>query len=195
MNKKTLSIKDLTLLAVFIAIIIMQTSIPNLGYIRFALVDFTIIHVTVIIGSCVLGWKKGAILGGVWGISSMMYAYSTPGLLNPLFYNPLVSIVPRILVGLVSGIVVNLFTNKLTDTIRLAMAGVVGTLTNTVLVLSSFYIFGYEFLFKTLNLTQGAVDPVLVFVLSLVTTNTLFEIIVASIVVPVVVKPIQKLIK
>lgn len=195
MNKNKLSVKELTLLAVFTAIIMLQTFVPNLGYIRFALVDFTIIHVTVIIGACVLGWKKGAILGGVWGISSMIYAYSTPGLLNPLFYNPLIAVVPRIFVGLVAGFVFELFKNKAKHAIILSGAGIAGTLTNTILVLSALYFFGYDFLFKALNLTQGATDPVLTFILSLVTTNTLFEILIAAIVVPAVVTPLRRLVK
>lgn len=195
MNKNKLSIKEMTLLAVFTAIIMLQTLVPNLGYIRFALVDFTIIHVTVIIGACVLGWKNGAILGGVWGISSMMYAYSTPGLLNPLFYNPLISVVPRIAVGLIAGLVFSIFKNKFKEFVVLSVAGIVGTLTNTILVLSALYVFGYDFLFKALKLSQGATDPVLTFVLSLVTTNTLFEIVIAMMVVPAVVPVLRRLLK
>lgn len=195
MNKNKLSVKEITFLAVFTAIITLQTLVPNLGYIRFALVDFTIIHVTVIIGACLLGWKQGAILGGAWGISSMIYAYSTPGLLNPLFYNPLIAVVPRITVGLVAGLVFQLFKNKTKEAVVLSAAGIAGTLTNTILVLSALYIFGYDFLFKALNLTQGATDPVLTFILSLVTTNTLFEIAIAAIVVPAVVTPLRRLSK
>lgn len=195
MNKNKLSVKELTFLAVFTAIIMLQTFVPNLGYIRFALVDFTIIHVTVIIGACLLGWKKGAILGGVWGISSMIYAYSTPGLLNPLFYNPLIAVVPRIAVGLISGFVFTVFKKKTNELVVLSAAGIIGTLTNTILVLSALYVFGYDFLFNALNLTQGATDPVLTFVLSLVTTNTLFEIAIATIVVPAVVPTLRRLVK
>lgn len=195
MNTNKLSTKKLTLLAVFTAIIMLQTFVPNLGYIRFALVDFTIIHVTVIIGACLLGWKQGAILGGVWGISSMIYAYSTPGLLNPLFYNPLIAVIPRIFVGLVASFVFGLFKNKTKIAARLCAAGIIGTLTNTILVLSALYVFGYDFLFKALNLSHGATDPVLTFILSLVTTNTLFEILIAAVVVPAVVIPLRRLVK
>lgn len=195
MNKNKLSIKELTLLAVFTAIIMLQTFVPNLGYIRFSIVDFTIIHVTVIIGACVLGWKNGAILGGVWGISSMIYAYSTPGLLNPLFYNPLISIVPRIAVGLISGFIFSIFKNKMNELVVLSAAGIIGTLTNTILVLSALYIFGYDFLFTALKLKQGATDPVLTFILSLVTTNTLFEIAIATTLVPAVVPSLRRLLK
>lgn len=195
MNKNKLSIKEITLLAVFTAIIMLQTFVPYLGYIRFGLVDFTIIHVTVIIGACVLGWQQGAFLGGVWGISSMAYAYATPGVLNPLFYNPLISVVPRIFVGLVAGFIFSALKNKINETKILGAVGIVGTLTNTILVLSAMYIFGYDFLFKALNATPSATDPVLTFILSLITTNTLFEIAIAAIIVPAVVTPIRRLIK
>lgn len=195
MNNKNISVKDLTLLGVFTALIILQTFVPNLGYIRFGLVDFTIIHVTVIVAACLLGWKNGLLMGGIWGVSSMLYAYSTPGLLNPLFYNPLISVAPRLLVGLFAALTFMLLKNRFNQTVSSIAAGIVGTLTNTVFVLSALYIFGYDFLFKAMNMTQSANDPVLTFILSLVTTNTLLEIAIAALVVPALVKPLSKLVK
>ncbi|MBS4769708.1 ECF transporter S component [Carnobacteriaceae bacterium zg-ZUI240] len=193
MNNKKISVRDLTILGVFTALVILQTFTPYLGYIRFGFVDITIIHVTVIIAATLLGWKKGAIIGGVWGISSLAYAYASAGILNPLFYNPLISVVPRILVGLVAGATFVLLKKRLNQHISAGIAGVVGTLTNTILVLGAMYTFGYSFLADTLHLSGGVGDPVLTFILSLVTTNTLFEVLIAAVVVPAIVNPLKRL--
>lgn len=195
MNKKNISVRDLAILGVFTALVILQTFTPYLGYIRFGFVDITIIHVTVIIAAILLGWQKGAIIGGVWGIASLAYAYSTAGLLNALFYNPFVSVVPRIVVGLAAAGSFALLKKYFNTHIAASMASVIGTLTNTILVLSAMYFFGYDFLLQTLNLSAGAGDPVLTFILSLVTTNTLFEILIAALVVPTIVQPLTRLIK
>lgn len=54
---------DMTLAAIFTAIIIMMAVVPFLGYIPLGFMNATIIHVPVIIGTFFLGRDTGRILG------------------------------------------------------------------------------------------------------------------------------------
>lgn len=107
---KNAKIKDMTQCAIFAAIIVVMTVVPFTGYINLgvfipilALVEITTLHMVVILGAVRLGWKYGAVLGGVWGITCMARAMTNSLWLD--FTNPLISLVPRVCVGAVAGIV------------------------------------------------------------------------------------------
>ena len=59
-------------LALFSAIILAMAFTPGLGYIPLGVTRATIIHLPVIIGGILLGPKKGAFLGGVFGATSLI---------------------------------------------------------------------------------------------------------------------------
>jgi uncharacterized membrane protein len=96
--------------------------VPNLA------ANATIMHVPVIVGAVMEGWLVGAIIGVLFGLSS--FALAT----IPLFKNPLVAIVPRIVIGITSYFAYAAF-RKSNEYVALVAAAVVGTLTNTILVL------------------------------------------------------------
>lgn len=139
-NKKT---RDFVLCAIFSAIIVVMTVVPYTGYISYGILEITTLHIPVIIGAVALGWKYGAVLGGVWGVSNLLRAFTNP--LWVLFTNPLISVLPRILVGMVAGAVYALVRKKLHLVPSAIIAAVLGTLTNTVLVLGAINIFGGMF--------------------------------------------------
>lgn len=111
-NQKTFG---MVVTAFFMAVILVMAFVPNLGYINLILIHATLIHVPVIIGSIVLGPKKGAFLGAVFGITSVVNAtFLNPSLLSfafsPFysvggrqgnFFSLVVALAPRILVGIV----------------------------------------------------------------------------------------------
>ena len=68
-SKKTF---EMVLTALFTAIIIIMAFVPYLGYINLVVIKATLIHVPVIIGSIVLGPKKGGFLGFVFGCTSLI---------------------------------------------------------------------------------------------------------------------------
>ncbi|MBF0781000.1 MULTISPECIES: ECF transporter S component [unclassified Granulicatella] len=192
---RRISTRDLVLIGLFSAIILIQTYTP-LGYITIGDVAVTLIHITVIIAACILGTRLGTLIGLVWGITSFIFALQTPGLLNPLFYNPLISIVPRALVGFLAGLIFNLLVTKCKTPLSAGFAAVVGTLTNTILVLGGFYVFGYQLIFGANPVAaSGGVDPVLAFIFFIAGRNGLLELAAAVIVVPLVVIPLKKLLK
>ncbi|MDE1549555.1 ECF transporter S component [Jeotgalibaca caeni] len=127
----------LTLLGILTAIIIIQNFVPFLGNIPIPPLNPTIIQITVIVAAFVLGTKEGMIIGGIWGVVRMIKAYTLPA--TPLdlllFTNPFISLVPRILIGLTAGIVFQLFKKKGKDQLGMVVGAVVGSLTNTILVL------------------------------------------------------------
>ena len=76
-NRKTLS---MVMTGLFMAIVIIMAFVPNLGFINLVVIKATLIHVPVIIGSIVLGPKKGAILGATFGITSIINNTFSPSL-------------------------------------------------------------------------------------------------------------------
>lgn len=164
MSKKRTSherILRMAQLGVLSAIIIMMTFVPYIGYISYGPgLSITLIHIPVMIGAIVLGPSAGAILGGVWGISCIIKALTAPP--SPLdaaiFWNPLVSLIPRILAGWLAGLAfVGLIrlcrklskkekNSKLAQGVSAGISAAVGSVTNTVLVLSMIYLlYGTQF--------------------------------------------------
>ena len=58
--------------ALFAALIILMAFTPFLGYIPLGFTRATINHMPVILGSVLLGPKKGAVLGFVFGLTSLV---------------------------------------------------------------------------------------------------------------------------
>ena len=103
---------DMTLAAIFTAIIIMMAVVPFLGYIPLGFMNATIIHVPVIIGAILLGPRYGAYFGLVFGMTSLIKATLTPNITSFVFspfvsiggysgnmWSVVISLVPRILIG------------------------------------------------------------------------------------------------
>jgi uncharacterized membrane protein len=97
-------------------------------------INATIMHVPAIIGAVLEGPIVGVLAGGIFGIFSMIN--DTTG----LFTNPLVSVLPRLLIGLTSWLVYRSLASFNVD-VAAAVAGVVGTLTNTIFVVGALVIF------------------------------------------------------
>lgn len=138
-NKMEFSQRDIAYLAIFGALTLLL-GFTNLGYIPipFLGIDITTIHIPTIIVAVLLGWQAGGLMGLLFGITSLITAFMRPTPLSPMFFNPLVSVLPRVCVGIAAGLVFELMQKKkLPLTFSLPIAAIVGTLTNTILVLSS----------------------------------------------------------
>lgn len=154
--KKKFKTIDLALLGIFSALIIILAFTP-IGMISFGVVSATTVHIPVIIGAVVLGVRYGFILGLVMGLASLVRAATMPvSVLDPLFVNPLVSVLPRILIGVVTAAVfallMKLFKNKKLTPVAAGISAVAGTITNTVFVLGILAaIYGEEIATTTLQ--------------------------------------------
>lgn len=168
----------------FVAILIIQAFVPWMGYIFLGpFGNVTIIHLTVIIAGILLGPLYGSVIGGVWGILSLVVTIIRPNILTPVFINPLVSVLPRILVGWFSALSFNALVKHFSDRVSLMITAAVGTLTNTVFVLLSILLFASKAFATALGIEESAVA--VMFVASL-GYNFVFEIIAAVIIVPII---------
>lgn len=154
--------RELTRLSIFIAIELIVGLVPFLGYIPVnPTMNLTIMHIPVIIAAIVLGTKKGALIGFFFGLTSLINAtWLRPSPIESPIFSPffadgvfkggwqslVICFVPRILVGVVAGLVflliVKLIKNRsVALPVALPVAGVLGSMTNTVLVLMGIYYF------------------------------------------------------
>ncbi len=183
------------LLAMFIAIIILQTSIPLIGYIPIGPLSITVISATVVIATILLGTKDGAIIGGVWGFITFIRAYVWPTspLATIVFVNPVVSVVPRILIGVVAGMTYHALQKRVkNDSLSISISAVLGSLTNTILVLGLIYLF---YKAKAPQLYQINIKELLPYLLGVVGTNGVPEAIFSGIVAPLIAIPLKKVLK
>lgn len=99
----------------------------------------TIMHIPAIIGGVLEGPLVGAFIGLIFGISSFLNATI------PVFKDPLVAIVPRFFIGITAYYSYILFLRLFGNNVILSSAGaaVVGTATNTILVLLAAVLRGF----------------------------------------------------
>ncbi|SCG84207.1 hypothetical protein DW1_2647 [Proteiniborus sp. DW1] len=99
--KSSFNVRKMTIVGVLGAISAVLGMTP-IGFIPVGPTSATIMHIPVIIGAIVEGPIVGMLVGLIFGIFSLIRAITTPTIISPVFYNPLVSILPRVLIGLVS---------------------------------------------------------------------------------------------
>lgn len=88
----------------------------------------TTMHLPTIVASLLEGWPIGMVVGAVFGITSMYMAGA------PMMSDPLIALAPRMLVGL-TPYLAYIWMRGSNEYVRLGVAAVLGTLTNTVFVL------------------------------------------------------------
>ncbi len=143
-SKKNI-IAQLTKDALFLAIILIMGFVPQMGYITIAPgVSLTLMHVPVLIGCACFGWKRGWLYGLFFGATSCIQALSNPVGFNAFFIYPWISILPRVIFGLLAGLVFDLL-KKLPKVLRgrlgIGLAGFLMTIIHTGLVFLDLFIF------------------------------------------------------
>ncbi len=128
----------------------------------------TIMHIPAIIGAVLEGPVVGILAGGIFGVFSMLQ--DTTG----LFTNPIISVVPRLLIGLMAWLAYRSLSKVNVD-LAAAVAGVVGTLTNTILVVGLLVAFG---------LIPAAAVPTII-------PQAIAELVIAAILTPLVVRGVN----
>lgn len=152
---------EMVLCALFVAIIVIMAFTP-LGYIPLFVINATIIHIPVILGSLFCGPKKGAFLGFVFGFTSFIKNTFMPATLSAFVFSPVLAMdvagtvgvfksificfVPRILVGVVPYFVYILVRKALESEKRTVW----GTVLNGMICLF-FYVGIYAFLEKKIE--------------------------------------------
>lgn len=139
--QRRLNVRKMTVIGVLSAISIMMSMLPFIGYIPIGPTKATIMHIPVIIGAIIEGPVVGATIGLIFGLTSLWNAMTQPTITSIFFLNPLVSILPRVLIGVVAYYVYQ-GIYKISKKVYAAgfMAGLVGSLANTVGVLGMIYV-------------------------------------------------------
>lgn len=185
--------RRIVLLGILTAIIIIQNFVPFLGNIPIPPLNLTIIHITVIVATLTMGTKDGMFIGAVWGLVRMFRAYTVPA--TPLdlllWTNPIIALVPRVLIGTFTGWSYSLVKRVFPDKERLSIiiSSVVGSLTNTILVLVFIaLLFGEEYA-AAIGVDYSNLGRALA---SIIAVNGVAEAIAAAVIVPLIVIPLRK---
>ena len=191
MNTQKNNTYRIAILGILSAFIIVQTFVPFLGNIPIPPLNPTIIHITVIVAAFVLSTKDGMLVGLVWGLARMVKAYTLPA--SPLdlllWTNPVIAVVPRVMVGLVAGLVFHAFLKRKQEKVGMVTAAVLGSLTNTVLVLGFIALFyGNEYA-TALNVDPSNLLKVLA---GIVATNGIGEAVAAGLIAPFIATALMK---
>ena len=191
--------------AMMAAIVVLLANTP-LGMIQLPIIKATTTHIPVIIGAVLFGPAAGAVLGGVFGICSVISNTIAPVAVS-LCFSPFlsttgligavkalwVSVGCRILIGVVAGwLWIGLKKLKVKELIALPVVGFVGSMTNTVTVMFSiFFLFRAEYA-AAKNIAMEAFYD---FVMGVVTGAGVLEAIVALVLVTAVGKALLKVFK
>ena len=190
-NERTTSMsktKGLVQMAIFAALIVVLAFTPFIGYIPLGFTRATIIHIPVIMGSLMLGPKRGAALGGVFGLTSFINNTINPTLTSFVFTpfyslgeysggigSLIICFVPRILIGVVPfyvyRLVKKLSKNNGVSSVGLIAAGLSGALTNTLLVTVKAV---YGFILSIIGI-NGIPEAIVAAVITLVLGKTLMK--------------------
>ena len=200
---KTKNTRWLTSVALMAAIVILLANTP-LGMIQLPIVKATTVHIPVIIGAILLGPTAGAILGGVFGVCSLISNTMAPTLLSFAF-SPFMSMTGisgalkaiwisvgcRIMIGLISGWIWMIFKKfKANHIISLPITGFIGSMVNTVFVMGSIY---YLLAAEYAQVKNVGVEAVFGLVMGTVLASGIPEAIAAAVLVTVIGKVLLKI--
>jgi len=191
--------------ALMAAIVVVLANTP-LGMIQLPIIKATTVHIPVIIGAILLGPMAGAILGGVFGVCSLISNTMTPSLLSFAFSPFLsttgivgavkaiwISVGCRILIGVAAGWLWILFKKiKWNQIVSLVITGFLGSMVNTITVMGSIYLM---FAKQYAEAKEVAVTAVWGLIMGTITASGIPEAIAAAVIVAVVAKVLLKAIR
>jgi len=191
--------------AMMAAIVILLANTP-LGMLQLPIIKATTTHIPVIIGAIMFGPLAGGILGGVFGICSMISNTAAP-VATSMCFSPFlsqtglpgavkaiwVSVGCRILIGVVAGwLWIALKKCKAHDLLALPVVGFVGSMTNTVAVMGSIVLLFRAEYAAAKDMTMTAFYD---FVIGVVTGTGVLEAIVALVLVSAIGKVLLNVFK
>ena len=180
------------LFALFTAIILVMSFTP-LGYLKIGVIEITFLTIPVALGAVLLGPAFGTLLGLIFGLTSFfqcVFGLSGFGAtllgINP-FFCAFVCIVPRVLEGLISGLVARAL-QKVGKVLAFTLGGFLCAFSNTLFFMTSLILlFGQTDYIRGF---QGDMN-VFTFVIMFVGLNGLLEIAVTTVVTPLVAVPVS----
>lgn len=171
--------KNLTLNALFIALTVVMLFTP-LGTLRLPFVSVTIAHIPMLVATLTLGLQSGLVISLAFGVVSLIIAATAPNtVLDPFFVNPMISIVPRLLIPITTHFISKLFSKE--SKLGIMIASLVGNLTNTFGVYTMLYLIYAQDIFEKTGVSA------LTYIISAMSVTTIIKsVIVVLIVTPTV---------
>ena len=180
-NLSMKSVKEKWIFTAILAAIEIFLTAADLGFFAIGRIAFTILHIPVFIAVILAGLPQGLILAAIFGFSSLTSAYLHPsGLLDYLFRNPLISVLPRLMIPFAVWLVYKAVQfiaddNTLSaDLICSGFAAMSGVVANAAFVVLSIAILSPETVGITNNLSASTVV-----ITNIVAVNMLYEIVIA----------------
>ena len=176
--------RDIAIAAIFLSLILIFVLVPMPTPLGVSMAFIPLI--AVILAADVEGFGMGLFAGVSFGVASLINAFLHPTLMAPMFYNPMVSIVPRAIIPITTYFSFRLFKKLLrkrsedaSTYIACTVSSVVGVVTNTALVLSMMAAFNFGKVFGETTINAA-------FFGGLLGVNFLFEVAICAFVAPIV---------
>lgn len=187
-KRKKISTRTLTIAGMMVAITVILAYTP-LGIIPLQPVSATTTHIPTIIVAMLEGPVLGAVVGLFFGLVSLFKALTQPaGILDPFFVNPLVSVVPRIVIGLGTGyFYAALKKGSKGKTLSVFVAGAIGSIINTIGSMGMLYVLYGGQLAEQMGTAAGPV------IWGIITTYGLVEMLAAAVISTAVVRALQRI--
>ena len=166
----TLTTRRIVTAGVLVAITIILGVIPGIGFIPIPNLsgNATIEHIPTILG----GVLEGPLVGMVTGLAFGLLSFTRATI--PLFKDPLVAILPRILIGLTSWATFAALY-RFNRTAAAAIAGFIGSATNTIFVLGIAVLRGYFPLIAVVPIIpQAVVEAIIAAILTTLIASAVY---------------------
>ncbi|MDD3946403.1 MAG: ECF transporter S component [Clostridia bacterium] len=181
----------LTINALLCAIIVIFLIFPAIGPVKLAFIPI----VAVIISTELIGLKNGIFTGFFFGLVSFAGSYISPSLLSYAFHNPLISVLPRVMIGIAVYFAAHGFRKmlpKLNPVFSYAVGSAVAVITNTLLVLGMILLFhfGTTFTFNGASTLIGWQ-----WIATVLLTNSVIELAICTVITPPIIVALKRVVK
>jgi len=189
-KKSGITIRELTIIGLLAGITI-ALGVSGYGIIPLGPLNVTTLHVPTLIGAIVEGPKVGAFVGFIFGCYSLWQNITAPNILSPLFINPIISVLPRILFPVLAYLVYLLLW-KAPQGPRIIVSAFMGTVFHTIMVMGLIFLLYADMFALKMNLSP---DQVLGYILFLSATHGIPEAVFAAVIVTPVAMALRKVLR
>lgn len=180
-KKRVLNTQTIAVVGLLTAVLIVLGETP-LGLIPIGPIRATTLQIPVVIGAIIFGPVVGGLLGFFFGMISWIKQFTTPTITSFIFMNPLISVLPRIMIGLGTAWIYKLLQKALgkkNGVAPIALSAGIGSMINTGLVMGLIYLFYAAPYMESLGMTA---DKALGVIGGVIAVNGVAEMIVCALV-------------
>lgn len=189
-KKSSITIRELTIIGLLAGITI-ALGLSGYGIIPLGPLNVTTLHVPTLIGAIVEGPKVGGFVGFIFGCYSLWQNITAPNILSPLFINPIISVLPRILFPVLAYLVYLLLW-KAPQGPRILVSAFMGTVFHTIMVMGLIFLLYADMFAIKMNLSP---DQVLGSIVFLSVTHGIPEAVFAAVIVTPVALALRKVLR